>query len=252
MIGLIKSIRLPECLLIVALGIIGFRHSGVPIDILSLVTLFFWIAVTMLQNDWRDRFHDIGKGKSFASNNPRLYISWLIIFWIICCTLIVILFFQHPSSAVLLFCMTLVGAFYSEARRVPLLSVALVTITSASPTLLPLTFGAYDATVLILFTTTALILFGRETLHDIADMAVDKGYKKTTPIVLGDRFARIASTISLIIGCVLAITITPLTLIGSVFIFWGLTYIKKDVLVIKVRNRVDIGLLLLALILLFF
>ena len=252
MIGLIKSIRLPECVLIVALGIIGFKHSSVPVDTLSLVTLFFVISVTMLQNDCRDRLHDIGKGKHFVSNNPTLFISWLILFWIICLKLITTLFFHHPSTAILLLCMVLIGAFYSEARKVPFLSVILVTITSASPLLIPLTYGAHIETVLILFITTALIIFGRETLHDIADVSVDKNYKKTMPIILGDRFTRTTSTISLIFGCILAISITPLTLIGSVFIFWGLIYIKKDILVAKVRRRVDIGLLLLVLILLFF
>ena len=236
MIGLLQSIRLPECILIVILGIIGFKHSGISVHALILTTLFFVIAVTMLQNDWRDRSHDIGKGKSFASSNPKLYISWLLLFWVICCALITTLLFQQLATGLLLLGMALIGALYSEARRVPLLSVTLVTVTSASPILIPLTLGAHIDTVLIPFVTTALIIFGRETLHDIADTSVDTGYKKTTPIILGDTFARIASAASLIIGCILAIEITPLTLIGSVFIVWGLLYIKKDTLVIKVRR----------------
>jgi len=250
MIGLIKALRLPECLLVVALGIISFKYASIPFNILVLITLFFVIASTMLQNDWRDRFHDIAKSKTFAHEEPALFLRLLILFWVICCGLIMILFIQHPSTASLLLVMALVGAFYSEARRVPLLSVIIVSLTSASPLLLPLTFGASFATITNLFIATVLILFGRETLHDIADMAADKGYKQTVPVIMGDKFARIVLTIALIIGCGFVVAVSPFALIGVAFIVLGLMNVTKDALVIQVRKRIDIGLVLLVVILL--
>ena len=94
MIDVIKSIRLPECLLVVALGFIGFKYARISFDGLTLIALFFIIAVTMLQNDWRDRLHDIDKGKTFAHKKPILFLCWLIFFWVTCCTLIVVLFYE--------------------------------------------------------------------------------------------------------------------------------------------------------------
>ena len=101
MIKLIKAIRLPECFGVVALGFIAFKYAGIKPESLTLITLLFVIASTMLQNDWRDRFHDIEKGKTFASERPALFLCWLILFWIICGGLIMVLFFKYPKTLIL-------------------------------------------------------------------------------------------------------------------------------------------------------
>ena len=97
-----------------------------------------------------------------------------------------------------------------------------------------------------------LIILGRETLHDIADAPVDLGYKKTIPLVLGDNFARVASASALIVGCVCAIIVSPISILGSLFILWGLKDVLKDPRVVSVRKSVDVGLGLLVLGLVFF
>ena len=246
MIGLIKSMRIPDCLLLVAAGLIGFKYAGMSSDILTLITLFFVITVTMLQNDWRDRRHDISKGKTFASSKPSVFIGWLIFFWVLCIILLVVLFLEHSYAGILLTAMAIIGAIYSETRRIPFLPVTLVTLTVASSTLLPLAFGVDFTSVAPLFVAMGLIIFGRETLHDIADIEADKNYKKTIPIIMGDKFARVVATIALIIGCGLLFTISPITIIGSTFIVWGLTGVRSEIHVVQTRKRVDVGLLLFA------
>lgn len=245
MFQLVKSMRIPECLLVLLLGFIGFKYASIPQNMLVLVTLFFVVAATMLQNDWRDRVHDLKKGKKFAFKNPRLFIFWVIFSWIICLSLIGTLYLQHPSSARLLLTMAFIGFIYSETRTIPLLSVSLVTLSVASSTLIPLTFGADFSTISPLFFATGLIMFGRETLHDVADLKADKEYKKTLPIVFGSKFARILSTISLIVGCIFAIIISPISLIGTAFILLGLIQVIKDVNLTQVRKFIDIGLIAL-------
>jgi hypothetical protein len=231
----------------VALGYIGFKYASILPDWLTLLGIFFIIAATMLQNDWRDRVHDIGKGKTLAHNKPSLFLSWLLFFWIASCVLITIIFLRHPAAAAMLLVMAFIGSIYSETRQIPLLPVTLVSLTVASPLLLSLAFGAKFTAIANIFIATILIMFGRETLHDIADTKVDIGYKKTVPIVMGHGFARMAATTALIVGCIFGAIASPVTIIGSVFILWGLTFVSKEVLVVEARRRIDIGLLLLAL-----
>ena len=247
MTNIFKSARLPECFLVVALGFLGFKFSEIPTNIEALVVLFFIILSTMLQNDWRDRVHDINKGKTFAHNKPKQFIVYVVLMWMVSFGSILQLSFSNPLVSGILLVMAIVGLFYSEARHVPFLSVTLVTITVASSTLLPLGFGSSFGDIALLFFTTACIMFGRETLHDINDVRVDIGYKKTIPVIIGDTVARISSMISLLIGCILAIIISPLNIISVCFILWGLSIVLKDPLVTTVRKRIDIGLVLLAL-----
>ncbi len=247
MIELIKAMRLPEGIMVVLIAYIGFKYTGIKADLFAILILFFIVSVTMLQNNWRDRSHDLGKGKRFAHEKPKLFLSWLVTFWLICSLLLAILFFKNQTETYILFLFAILGLFYPEARRITFLSITLVSLMVGGATLLPLAFGGNFISLLPLFIATTLIMFGRENLHDIADTEVDRGYKKTIPLVLGDRIARIASATALIIGCGFAIFISYYATLGSLFILWGLIGVMKDPRVIVVRKRVDIGLALLVL-----
>lgn len=246
MINLLTSACIPECLLVTIVGYLSFRITEIPVNILTLVVLFFTVLATMLQNDWRDRSHDIHKGKLFASSKPNTFLIYVIISWIICFLLNLYLFTDNPIASGMLFSMAIVGLLYSEARHVPFLSVTLVTITVASSTLLPLGFGASIHNLYPFLFMVLCIMFGRETLHDINDVKVDTGYKKTIPIILGDTIARILSALSLVLGSLIAVLISPLSIVGVFFIVFGLSKIKKDIHVKEVRSKVDIGLAILA------
>jgi hypothetical protein len=127
------------------------------------------------------------------------------------------------------------------------LPLVVVSLTSASPLLLPLAFGASWASVELLFVAVVLILCGRETLHDIADKGADISYKQTVPVVFGERAARVVAIVALCVGCGFAIAVSPTCAIGTFFILWGLLGTTYDARVVLVRIRVDIGLVLLAL-----
>ena len=244
---IIKSLRVRDCLLVVVVGYIGFKFAHVIPNKLTLLALFFVITSTMLQNDWRDRIHDLGKGKKFAFEKPKKFLYILVFCWLVTIGLIIKLFLNNELVALLLLGMAIIGALYSETRKIPLLPVILVSITVALPLLLSFTFGGHFSSIKDLFVLTVLIMFGRETLHDIADAPVDNGYKQTAPIFIGDKFARVSASIALIIGFIIAIKISYYTFFGFVFVLWGLTNIFSDSRVINVRKRVDIGLMLLAL-----
>lgn len=252
MFDLIKSMRIPDCLRVVAVSCISFQYTGISYSFSILLTLFLVITVTMLQNDWRDRIHDRGKNKKIASEKPRQYVSWLIAWWIVCILSIAYAFIENFASGTLLAVMAAIGALYSETRTIPLLPVTIVTLTVAGSTLFPATFGIPFIEIAPLFLAVALIMFGRETLHDIADKEVDIDYKKTIPIVFGDKLARIVSTIGLIVGCVILSVLSFYTLIGSAIIVWALLGVYKETKLVGVRKKIDFGFLVLIVILLFF
>ncbi len=245
MIGILKAIRIPECLLVLSICFLSYEQVGVDANFQVLITLFFVVSTTMLQNDWRDRIHDLQKGKIFASKNPRVFLFFLTMFWLITLYLTFNIIIHNKMTGGLLSFMLIIGALYSEARRIPFLSVILVTITVASSTLLPFGIGVSMYNLLPLTMAVALIMFGRETLHDVADIKADIDYKKTLPIILGQRMARTMSAISILIGCFVAIIISWYSIIGSLCILYGLLKVMKDTSLKEVRRFVDIGMLLL-------
>lgn len=247
MFPLLKAIRPAECLLLAVLGYVSFAYAGVRPDFLVLMTLFIVMAVAMLQNDWRDRVHDLGKGKRLAYDNPRLFLGWLLLFWTTCSGLIAVVATGNVQAGLLLAALAIIWGLYSETRRIPLVPVTVVSLTVGLSLLVSVPFGADVSELLPLFAAVVFIMFGRETLHDIADTKVDQGYKKTVPTVLGDRVARVAATTALLIGCALLTYLVPFAAVGTIVIIWGLSRVMTDPLVVWVRKRVDVGLGLLAL-----
>lgn len=245
--NLIKTARLPECSLVTLLCLLGFAVANTPPHATTLAGLFCVVLATMIHNDWRDRLHDLNKGKTFAADHPTLLAASAGVMWIVCLGILIQVFSVNRNAAVMLFAMMAVGLLYSEARRIPFLSITLVTLTVASATLTPIAFGASLSNVLPLFVTTVLIMFGRENLHDINDVLADRGYKKTIPVVLGDKAARIASAVTLTSGCITALSISYIATFGICSILYGLAAIKKDPHVTKVRKMVDVGMVLIIL-----
>ena len=247
----ISVLRIPECILVTVLVFISFKYSETPANNLIFLTMFLIVATTMLQNGWRDRFHDKAKGKNLFKKNPTLYVTLLTIFWLLCVFLASLLYTTSLLVCFIFIAMICVGLLYSEARRIPLLSISLVTITVASATLLPLGFGVYIKNILPLFLLSAFLMFGRENLHDIADEEFDKNYKKTIPVIFGDTFARICSSLALLLASCIGLFISLTLLPGVILIVTSLFWIQKDKKLKVVRNLVDVGFVLLAIGLMF-
>jgi 4-hydroxybenzoate polyprenyltransferase len=249
--NLLLSIRLPECLLVLCIGVLSFSITNTPLHTPSLVALFFITASTMLQNGWRDRYHDIKKGKTVSKEIPYFFVLWLCFFWVLSLLLVLAVYSVSKDTGIFMGLMIVIGLVYSEVRSIPLASISLVVLTVSSVTLLPFTFGASFLSTLPLFLTVFLLMLGRENLHDIADVKVDTGYKKSIPIIFGEQTARNISLYALLLGSLSAVLLTSFAVLGFFFVVYGCSLIKEDTALIRTRCYVDIGLVLLALSLFF-
>jgi 4-hydroxybenzoate polyprenyltransferase len=109
------------CLLAALLTVAAFHLADLPTSWLVVATIFFIACSSMLQNDWRDRYHDDQKGKDIALRYPRKFLSLVSIFWIIVGGCIVLSFMQNFHTGLALVAIALIGLIYSEVRKIPLL-----------------------------------------------------------------------------------------------------------------------------------
>lgn len=217
MINWIKALRLPVATLAILLAYVSFKISSVDVNSTALVALFFISCATMLQNDWRDRYHDIEKGKILAIKKSHLFFICLDTLWIISFLLILAATAENKALGIILALVALCGVLYSETRRVPFLPIFLVSITSASPTLLPIAIGADWHKIWPLSITAALIILGREITKDIEDAHIDVGYKWTIPVAFGREKAELAAVIAITAGLIVILAISFLALPALIF-----------------------------------
>lgn len=196
----IRSVRPLVSVFSGALVLVGFRivHNINHAAQLLAATITAICIVTMLQNDWRDRWQDAKKGKSLACNHPHAFLAWTAFWWALSIVLVGVSSIQTPHAACLLIGLLVVAGIYSETRRIPFLPIILVSIVSSSPLLLPIAMGrSSDLLVRLFFGATAMI-FAREILKDIEDLPIDCGYKWTIPVAFGERSARIVAMCCLV------------------------------------------------------
>ena len=194
--------RLSVCVLASFLAITGFALAGTSISWVAVVAVFFIASATMLQNDWRDRFHDVRKGKVLACKHQGAFFTLLSAFWAVCVGLIALAAVHDTSIGVALAILAVAGVVYSETRMVPLVPIALVSLASACPALLPLAAGANSEKLWPLFLSATLIVFAREITKDLDDKKIDGGYKWTIPLVLGEQRSRILAAVTIVAGLV--------------------------------------------------
>jgi 4-hydroxybenzoate polyprenyltransferase len=238
----IHALRLAMgCLAAIALAMSAFRLTEHKPSLLVLAALFCIVGATRLQNDWRDRYHDIGKGKALACSRPRLFAGCVLGLWALCCVLIGVVALQSGMTALLLGAMGLIGLVYSEARRIPWAPILLCSITAASPAFLPATLDQGLNRTLPLFVAAALLIFGREILKDFEDKKIDENYKWTIPLAYGERTAKWLVGMSVSGACIVVATITPWAIAGTVIMAAGLVLLRRDVSPQRAANWVDVG-----------
>jgi 4-hydroxybenzoate polyprenyltransferase len=235
------ALRLSMACLAVGLAVSAFRLARLPLSLPTLGAVFFIFCGARLQNDWRDRHHDLKKGKTLAYSRPKLFLLSLFACWSACCLLIGLAARQDEALALLLSAMALAGLLYSEMRRVPWAPISLSAITSASPAFLPSTLKTDAAEMWPLFAAAALLMFGREILKDLEDEKIDQGYKWTIPVAYGERTARRFAIASVVIACVSATTISPLAIIGSLAAGVALVMFWRDGAPRVIMNWLDTG-----------
>jgi len=199
-----KSLRLSVCILASFLAITGFTLAGTGISWVAVMAVFFIASATMLQNDWRDRFHDISKGKVLACQQAGKFLVLLSVFWLISGGLIALTVVHDTSVGVALVIVAAAGIVYSETRMIPFVPIVLVSLASASPVALPIVAGASSEKLWLLFLSATLVVFAREITKDMDDKQIDGGYKWTIPLAFGEQRSRILAAVVIVAGLVAA------------------------------------------------
>ena len=234
-------LRTSMACLAVGLAASAFRLAKLPIPLSILAPVFFIFCAARLQNDWRDRYQDRKRGKTFASSHQRLFLLCLLSCWAVCCSLIVIVALHNVLSGLLLAAMALAGLLYSETREIPWLPISISAIASASPAFLPSTLEPNAERMLPLFAAAALLIFGREILKDLEDKRFDGDYKWTIPLAYGDQAAKRLAIASIAGACVAVATISPLAIGGVLVAGIGLTLFYRDTSPAATMNWLDMG-----------
>lgn len=244
MTSYIKVLRLPLVMLAGLLCLVGFKISQGKFSVfLPTIFTIFLAGTCMVQNDWRDRKHDILKGKHFASNNEFAFLVFLLVLWSVTITLAVMLLREQTEFGWLAIAGIFSGLVYSETRKIPLLPALLVALTSASPVLFP-TLISYSPIILLLFLSTTLLIFGREILKDVDDMNYDKDYKWTLPVFVGSRHAKIIAGIFVLSASVISIALSLKIILGITPLIISVAYLLTDRGHKTAKTMIDIGILL--------
>jgi 4-hydroxybenzoate polyprenyltransferase len=198
--------------------------------------MFFIAGLTMLQNDYFDRKHDIKKGRDFVSKNENLVLLVVLIGWL-GCMISSILFFE--SRALLLSIVIAIGIFYSFFKKIQLLPLITVAFVSASPIVVS-SFPNITRTQVILFCAVALSILGREILKDIEDKDIDVGYKATLPTSgwISEKQAYFIAGTSIVVGVTLSsFLIKSLTGFSYSFYMAGLAFMTTSVFFVFYFNE---------------
>ncbi|MGK0362306.1 MAG: 4-hydroxybenzoate polyprenyltransferase [Bradymonadia bacterium] len=174
------------------------------------------VSAIVVTNDWFDREHDRAKGRMLATRAPAVFARFTLALWGVGGALIAILGSLNATVGALLSAMAVLGATYSWARRCPLLSGIMVSLSYA---LLVLVAGAVSpqvsaAHIWPLSAAIFAFVYGRETVSDLADRNIDIGYKATIPVVFGAAVGRSAAIALFVTAILLAAWVQPW---GAVF-----------------------------------
>jgi 4-hydroxybenzoate polyprenyltransferase len=202
----LKALRLPMCFMTVLLVALVFKEGRGNISWSIAIGCGFGVAATMLQNDWRDRFHDRKKNKNFVLNNLPTFLFLVVMVWIIVFGFAVSAFYQGLYSGVIFVLLGGISFLYSEARKIPMAPAILVGAASMLLVLLPCQeLSPQMRVVFYLFAlSTFFVITGREVMKDIDDVLIDQGYKWTLPVKMGVQKAKLVAIGFIMTGSIVA------------------------------------------------
>ena len=176
-------------------------------------------------NDWVDREHDRAKGRTLASDRPSAWIAWTLGLWLGYGALLIGVGVLAPQALGWLGAMAALGAVYSWLRAAPLVSGLTVSLSYALIVPAAASLGqGFEPRTWTMALTIALAVYGRETIADLEDLPVDRGYKATLPVLLGASRAALWMSVIFGLGAIMACLTSPwmalfvpltLTLIGA-------------------------------------
>ena len=248
----VKSLRLFVCILASFLAITGFTLAATGISWVAVVAVFFIASATMLQNDWRDRFHDVRKGKMLVCQHAGTFLALLSAFWLVSGGLIAFAAVHDTSVGVALTILAVAGILYSETRMIPFVPIVLVSLASASPAALPLAAGASFEKLWLLFLSATLVVFAREITKDLDDKQIDGGYKWTIPLAFGEQGSRILAAVVIVAGLVAAAKVSLVILPAASLAVIAAVALVRGVKPSTSRKYLDAGMALVILTLIAF
>jgi 4-hydroxybenzoate polyprenyltransferase len=240
----IKSLRLPACFFFGMLVMISFKISNlVSVQLwLYIGATFFISCAAMVQNDWRDRFHDLKKGKCLAHDNARRYLMLVRVMWIVALSFAVAITIQNINLAVLPWAMIIISLIYSETRAVFMLPTVLVALSSACSVLFPVFIDYHLPLVWLLFLSILLSALAREIVKDLEDLEIDISYKRTLPQKIGRRPSEFVAGLSMLFGIMTTVLISPMALAGLPFCAFAQFYLFKRRAYLISKRFFDAGL----------
>ena len=208
-------------------------------------------SAIMVWNDYFDREHDVQKGRTLAYRDPRAFLIYVVLIWGASVAGIFVTALDNRAAGLVLIAMAVVGWFYGWFRTVPFMSGMAVALSFGGLVPLAASYAPGVATfdVWLLFVCVTAMAYGRETIADLDDIAIDQGYKATLPVMIGEVRARwfVRSCTVLAIG--LACYVTPWTCLFLPFTFWVLFETTRSELAFskiqKIYDVQSVGFMLL-------
>lgn len=171
------------------LTIASFKfHSPVfwPLAILTAVTFSGITWSIMSYNSWVDRAHDRDKNQVFASEHSALVFAYWV--GLSLSTAVLLAGVVWISLSIFLFCLGvwMLGLIYSHIRHWFFWQNVVVALCSASPALVSfINSGQPNRKEFLLFGALFFLILTREVYLDMKEQGIDKGYKQTLPVVIG-------------------------------------------------------------------
>jgi hypothetical protein len=231
----LKTLRWQMCVLALFLAYTSFAIANVAYSWNLVLYLFAtWLVtdVTMRQNDWRDRYHDIKKGREYVLEYEPSFLRILRFEWSALLLLNLFSTMGNFSVGLVIVGMTAVAGIYSEIRKIPFVPIALVSITAASPILLASAFEGWKYQHSLLFFAVVSIIFSREIMNDLFDLKADRGYKWTIP----QQFPPLVSNCLVLLGYLLSLGLL-LYGFGTMILFGGLLSLVGVCLILATQRE---------------
>lgn len=211
--ALMNSTRWPMAILGYLLMTASFRYFGLNLEaaVLPALAVAAIMCATMVANDYFDRDRDKLVGKSLASDHPKLFLVWMILWWCIALAMTARLFWTNDHLGWLSLILCGLGFSYSWTRSVPFLSTFVVALTTALAASYPPSccISSDIHFPLIVFFN----LIAREIMKDTLDIKGDLNElfgKKTIPLIWGTDAA-----ISVAQGCIVISGVLLLSIMNS-------------------------------------
>ncbi|MCH7605341.1 UbiA prenyltransferase family protein [Patescibacteria group bacterium] len=209
----------------VVLTVISFRYLETVDWNVTVLTAVGYAGITwsiMSFNDWVDRKHDLKKEKRFAYEHSRELLQYTLVLALAILVILGLLALYNPLLAVYCFGVWGIGLAYSYVPHWYRVQNVVVGLCSASPVLSSSVYsGDMQMNAFLLFFTFVSIIVMREIHKDMEDADIDKGYKATLPVRIGQPHSTLA-TFNLSLFATVGLILYPNWWVAAIAVLFGL------------------------------